>query len=175
MSYKNPQNPGWVIANELTDAELSFLTTFAGLSYSEGDTLKIVGGVPAWVVDSSGTNKGGVVFNFYRSTGLLEEDGFKAVVPYSGTITGWSISTKDGTAQTITLNVKKAPFDDINNFTAIDGSEPIILSSAINNSDTSLSTWTTTVNAGDHIEVTVESVSGTVRGVYGIINITKTS
>ncbi len=53
MSYKNPQNPGWVIANELTDAELSFLTTFAGLSYSEGDTLKIVGGVPAWVVDSS--------------------------------------------------------------------------------------------------------------------------
>lgn len=127
------------------------------------------------VINATSTNKGGVVFNFYRSTGLLEEDGFKAVVPYSGTITGWSISTKDGTPQTITLNIKKAPFDDINNFTAIDGSEPIILSSAINNSDTSLSTWTTTVNAGDHIEVTVESVSGTVRGVYGIINITKTS
>ncbi len=127
------------------------------------------------IINATGANKGGVVFNFYRSTGLLEEDGFKAVVPYSGTITGWAISTKDGTPQTITLNVKKAPFDDINNFTAIDGSEPIILSSAINNSDTSLSTWTTTVNAGDHIEVTVESVSGTVIGVYGIINITKTS
>lgn len=121
------------------------------------------------------TYKGGIQFNLYRSSGLQVNDGFKTVVPFTGTITGWVIATKDGTSQTVTLNVSKATYSNVPTFTDIDGSEPITLSSATKNTDTSLSTWTTSVTEGDHIHISVASVTGTVTGVYGIINVDKTT
>jgi hypothetical protein len=48
MSFFLPQNPGIGGINELTDAEEIFLTTLAGLSYSEGDVLTILSGQPSW-------------------------------------------------------------------------------------------------------------------------------
>lgn len=119
--------------------------------------------------------KGGVQFNLYRSAGLQVGDGFRTVVPFAGTITGWVIATKDGTNADITLNVKKAAYADVPTFAAIDGTEPIKLTAQNKNTDTTLTDWTTNVSAGDHVEITVESVTGIIAGVYGIINITKTT
>lgn len=48
MGFFNPQNPGIGGLDELTNAEEAFLTTLAGLPYSEGDVLTISGGAPAW-------------------------------------------------------------------------------------------------------------------------------
>ena len=45
---RTPQNPGIGGLDELTDAEEVFLTTFAGLSASEGNVLSFVSGAPAW-------------------------------------------------------------------------------------------------------------------------------
>lgn len=119
--------------------------------------------------------KGGVQFALYRSAGLQAGDGFRTVVPFAGTITGWVIATKDGSNADITLNVKKAAYADVPAFTAIDGTEPIKLTAQNKNIDTTLTDWTTDIDAGDHVEITVESVTGIIAGVYGIISIVKTT
>ena len=48
MSFFAPQNPGIGGLDELTNAEEIFLTTLAGLNYSEGDVLQIIAGSPTW-------------------------------------------------------------------------------------------------------------------------------
>jgi hypothetical protein len=48
MTLGLPQNPGIGGLDELTQAEELFLTRLAGLSYNEGDFLKIVSGLPVW-------------------------------------------------------------------------------------------------------------------------------
>lgn len=48
MSFFAPQNPGIGGLDELTNAEELFLTTFASLTYTEGDVLKIEGGTISW-------------------------------------------------------------------------------------------------------------------------------
>lgn len=48
MSFFQPQNPGIGGLDELTAAEEAYLTTFAGLSFNEGDFLTISSGSPAW-------------------------------------------------------------------------------------------------------------------------------
>jgi len=67
MSFRDVQNPGISGWDELTPAEETFLTTFAGLSYQNGDiiyynsgslrrlgvgstgqTLTVASGLPAW-------------------------------------------------------------------------------------------------------------------------------
>mgnify|MGYP001593112362 CR=1 FL=1 len=46
MSFFQPQNPGIAGIDELTNAEQSFLSTLAGLSYSNGDTIYFTSGLP---------------------------------------------------------------------------------------------------------------------------------
>lgn len=53
MSFFAPQNPGIGGLDELTNAEELFLTTFAGLTYSEGDYLQVVGGELVWAPNSA--------------------------------------------------------------------------------------------------------------------------
>ena len=53
---RTPQNPGLGGLDELTDAEEAFLTTFAGLSGTEGDVLSFVSGAPAWSTTVSLSN-----------------------------------------------------------------------------------------------------------------------
>jgi hypothetical protein len=48
MGFFQPQNPGPGGLDELTNAEEAFLTSLAGLSYSEGDVLTIVNNSPVW-------------------------------------------------------------------------------------------------------------------------------
>lgn len=81
-------------------------------------------------------------------------------VPYSGTITGWTI-TSDVSGSAV-VNVWKNTY--ANNpptvADAISGSEKPTLSSASKNQDLSLTTWTTTtITAGDMLIFNVESAS----------------
>lgn len=61
MSYRDTQNPGIGGLDELTSAEEAFLTSFAGLTFNEGEILKIVSGAPAWAVGGGGGGSGDVV------------------------------------------------------------------------------------------------------------------
>ena len=56
------QNPGVGIF-QLTTAEEAFLTSFANLTYSNGDVLTIVGGVPDWVPPSGGIPAGAAMWD----------------------------------------------------------------------------------------------------------------
>lgn len=120
-------------------------------------------------------NKGGISFGLARSSGLVVGDKFRTVVPYNANITGWVIATTDGSSKTITLDVKRATYTNVPTFTAIDGSEPILLTGAVKNENIAVTTWDAGFTEGDHVEVSVLTVTGTVTGVYGIINVTKTS
>jgi hypothetical protein len=93
-------------------------------------------------------------------------------IPYSGTITGWSI-VADQTGSCV-IDVWKDTYDNFPPLVAdsIAGSEKPTLSSAVKNQDLSLSTWTTSVTAGDIIAFNVDSAT-TVTRVNLYINITK--
>ncbi len=94
-------------------------------------------------------------------------------VPFNCTITGWDLYA-DQTGS-IVIDVWK---DTYTNFPpiagdSIAGTEKPTLSSAQKNQDTSLSSWTTSVTAGDVVAFNVDSVS-TVTRVNLSINVTKT-
>ena len=93
-------------------------------------------------------------------------------IPYSGTITSW-ILTADQNGS-IVIDVWKDTFANFPPTVAdtIAGSDKPTLSSAQKSLDTSLSTWTTSVSAGDIIAFNVDSAS-TLTRVNLSINITK--
>lgn len=91
--------------------------------------------------------------------GTVIAAGNKAVLqaPFSGTITSWSfVGIESGS---IVANVKKATYSAWPTLTEIDGSEKPTITTAYKNTSSTLSGWTTTVNKGDWIVVTVESCS----------------
>jgi hypothetical protein len=73
MSFFAPQNPGISGLSELTDAEELFLTTFASLTYNEGDVLTIVSGSPTWIEPSGGTGGEGGTPAWGAITGTLSD------------------------------------------------------------------------------------------------------
>jgi hypothetical protein len=93
-------------------------------------------------------------------------------IPYDGTITGWTILADQ--SGSIVVDVWKDTFANYPPLVAdsIAGSEKPTLSSVIKNQDLALSTWTTSVTAGDIIAFNVDSAS-TVTRVNLSINITK--
>ena len=93
-------------------------------------------------------------------------------IPYDGTITGWNLFA-DQTGS-IVIDVWKDTYANFPPTVAdtIAGSEKPTLSSVQKNQDLSLSTWTTSVSAGDIIAFNVDSAS-TVTRVTLSINITK--
>lgn len=133
-------------------------------------------GVMALVSDLDNLKPSGVSFAFYRSSGLVVGDGFKAVIPYAGEIVGWVLATKDGTNATITLSTKTADISSVPTFTDIDGAgvNRMNLTAQNKNSAGLGLTWSTTIVADTHIEITVAAVTGVVTGIYGIIEIAKT-
>jgi hypothetical protein len=94
------------------------------------------------------------------------------VVPYSGTITQWDI-TSDQTGS-IVIDVWKDTYANYPPTVAdtIAGSEKPTLSSAIKNQDSDLGTWTTSISAGDILKFNVDSVS-TVEKVVLVLYVTK--
>jgi hypothetical protein len=83
-------------------------------------------------------------------------------VPYSGTITGWTMIEASETPITTTsvVDVKLgtyANYDTTPTFTTIAGSEKPTITTSEKGQDLTLTTWTTAVTAGDFIEYTVDS------------------
>jgi hypothetical protein len=71
------------------------------------------------------------------------------------------------------VDIGKATYADYPSFTSIDGSEAPTLTAQQKNTDPSLSTWTTSVTAGDYINFTLSSVSS-LSYIVVAIYITKT-
>jgi len=94
-------------------------------------------------------------------------------IPYDCTITGWDIFADQSGSCVIDLwkdtYANFAPTVD----DTITGTEKPTLSSQIKNQDASLSTWTTSVTAGDIIAFNVDSAT-TVTRINVIIKVTKT-
>jgi hypothetical protein len=93
-------------------------------------------------------------------------------IPYNCTITGWVLLAD--VSGSIVIDVWKDTYGNYPPTLAdsIAGSEKPTLSSAIKNQDLSLTTWSTSVTAGDTIAFNVDSVS-TVQRVHLIINTTR--
>jgi hypothetical protein len=93
-------------------------------------------------------------------------------IPYNGTITGWDIFAD--TTGSIVVDVWKDTYANFPPLVAdsIAGSEKPTLSSAVKNQDLTLSTWTTSVTAGDIVAFNVDSATSVTR-VNLIIYITK--
>lgn len=93
-------------------------------------------------------------------------------VPYNGTITGWDIF--GDTTGSIVVDVWKDTYANFPPTVAdtIAGTEKPTLSSAVKNQDTNLTSWTTSVTAGDIVAFNVDSAA-TVTRVNLIIYITK--
>jgi len=92
------------------------------------------------------------------------------VVPFSGTITGWTIL--GNASGSIVVDIKKATYAAFPTTASIAGTEKPTLASAQKNQDLTLTTWTTSVTAGDIIEFVVDS-SSTVTRVNVAILVTK--
>jgi len=117
----------------------------------------------AWIASNptSGTNTGDQTLPTARAISFTFDGNYASptvasiascIAPYSGTITGWKIIEVNGTSSSIVLTIK-------NNGSAISGTEKPTLSSASTNTDTSLTTWTTSVAKGDVITAYVDSAS----------------
>ena len=80
-------------------------------------------------------------------------------VPFNMTITGWEITADQ--SGSIVVDVWKSTYDNFPPTVSdtIAGSEKPTLSNQQKNQDTSLTTWTTTINAGDYIRINVDSVN----------------
>lgn len=113
-------------------------------------------------------DEGGVVSTGYKG---------RLIIPYAGTITGWTILEISETPITgdIVVDVllgTYANYDTTPTFASIAGTEKPTLSTAVKNQDLALSTWTTAVAAGDIIQFSVDSAA-TVEKVYVSIHITR--
>lgn len=129
-----------------------------------GDTIEWDGS--DWVPSSGGS---GATTNQNRRTIYLVLDGggqaittgIKADVrvPYSGTITGWELVAD--TSGSIVIDVWKDSYANFPPTVAdtITGTEKPTLSSATKNTDTALSSWTTSLTAGDILRFNVDSAS----------------
>lgn len=133
-----------------------------------GDTLEWNGEVWVPVVPA-----GGATTNQNRRTIYLALDGGGSAIttgvkadvriPYNGTITGWELAAD--VSGSIVIDVWKDTYANFPPTVAdtIAGTEKPTLSSATKNQDTTLTTWTTTVTAGDWIRFNVDSASTVTR------------
>jgi hypothetical protein len=142
-----------------------------------GDGSQLIGVISASFATTSGDFKPGSISGSFGITidgaGSVITTGEKgyAIIPYDGTITGWTmIADQSGNC---VIDVWKTSSGNIPLFSdTITGTEkPTLLSQQIN-SDLTLTTWTTTVTAGDVIAFNVDSVS-TITRVNLTIYITK--
>jgi hypothetical protein len=79
-------------------------------------------------------------------------------VDVTGTIESWMVVSRD--TGSIVFDIKKCTYDTYPTFTSIVGSEYPRLNNEIKSRDESLSTWDTTITAGDILDFEVLSCSG---------------
>lgn len=92
--------------------------------------------------------------------------GYKSI-PWDCTITGWVVTAKE--VGSIVFDVKKSTYAGFPTTSSIAGSEKPTLSSSQKNQDLSLSTWTTSLTAGDVVEFVVDSASTVTRATLTIL------
>lgn len=132
--------------------------TFARLGIgSTGDTLRVVGGVPAW---NSGLNHTPTaVWGDGINAGSAQVGTVTYVrVPYSGTITEWDIVANASCTCTIDIWKANNALPTVAN--TITASAKPALSAATTTSSTTLTGWTTTVTAGDVFGFQLSSLTG---------------
>ena len=148
------------------------------VEYEHHQDITVLGDVSATNV--SGTNTGDrnnrQITVFIDGAGSAPTADTKTYVrvPYSGTITGWYIA--GDVSGSCVIDVWK---DTLGNFPptvadTIAGTEKPTLSAAQTASDTSLTTWTTSVTAGDWIGINVDSAS-TLTKIWLAINVEASS
>jgi hypothetical protein len=108
----------------------------------------------------SGIGIAGITIDGGGSTPATGTKGFYQV-PYSGTITGWTLLADVSGSAVIT--VKKSTFAGFPTTTSIVASAPPTLTSQQNATSTTLTGWTTAVTAGDVLEYDLTSVSTVTR------------
>lgn len=160
------------VRRQITD-ELADKISVVGTP-STGDT--IIWDGSQWEPGPSGS---GATANQNRRTIYLVLDGggqtittgVKADVriPYSGTITGWEIVAN--ASGSIVIDVWKDTYANFPPTVAdtITGTEKPTLSSATKNQDTTLSTWTTSLTAGDWLRFNVDSATTVQRVALAIM------
>lgn len=115
-----------------------------------------------------------------RGNGAVITTGYKGRhrVPFSGTITGWTIieSSETPITSSIVVDVKLgtyANYDTTPTFASIAGTEKPTITTSEKGQDLTLTTWTTSVTEGDFLEFTVDSVTDA-EEVMLFIHISKT-
>jgi hypothetical protein len=89
------------------------------------------------------------------------------IIPYNCTITGWEVISASSGNLVVTVNKSTTTSPTAPSWSAVSGSEKPTLSSAARNTDTSLTTWTTSVSAGNQIQVSIDSA--TITGVVDLV------
>lgn len=164
--------------SDLADSGNLIATWNAKVSEAPSDGNQYVRKNAGWetVTIPAGTDKRGPSATF-NGCGLPLVAGTKSLpvrVPYSGTITGWTILSD--VSGSCVIDVWKDTYANRPPTVAdtIAGSEKPTLSSASGNQDVSLSTWTTSVTEGDLIIFNVDSAA-TVTEVFVQLHVTATS
>lgn len=98
-----------------------------------------------------------------RTDGLPITTGIKGTieVPFDMTVTGWTLEADQ--SGSIVIDVKSATYSGYPTTSSIAGTEKPTLSSAQKNQDLTLSSWTTSITAGDILEFVVDSASTVTR------------
>lgn len=153
----NVQN-GWfytITANVTDNAGVTYTNT--GQSFVLGDEI-VWNGIDWTNVGSVRTNKRAITV-LIDGQGIPPTTGSKGFVriPYNGVITGWSIT--GNVSGSCVIDVKKCSYANYPTTASIAGSEKPTLSSVIKNQDLNLTTWTTSLTAGDWVEIYLVSVS----------------
>jgi hypothetical protein len=140
---------------------------------SNGQILTVSSGAPAW--------QNNVHTNVPVGLTVLLDGGGQAIqtsqpkplvsVPFDCMVTAWYVNADQ--SGSIVVDVQRAAAGTPTSFSSIAGTEKPSLSSQQSNSDTSLTTWTTALNAGDWLRFVVESAS-TVQLVAVALHLTRT-
>lgn len=116
-------------------------------------------GVKGWKADPAGgsrTDSIGVTIDGGGSAFTTGSKGFREF-PEACTITGWTIL--GDVSGSCVVDVRRCTYSGYPTTASIAGSEKPTLSSSVKNQDLTLTTWTTSIAAGDILEFVVDSVS----------------
>jgi len=173
----------WTIDNgAVTEAKLSLSNiTTANVSTSAhglcpilpNNTTDFLRGDGTFAAPSGSTAQEDIIGFVVDGAGSAITTGSKGYreIPYGCTINSWTILGKE--SGSCVVDVKRCTYSGFPTTASIAGTEKPTLSSAQKNQDATLSTWTTSLAAGDILEFVVDSAS-TVTRITVSIKVTRT-
>jgi len=115
---------------------------------------------------SSGTDSFGITVDGAGTALTTGSKGYKQI-PFDCTVTGWVVTSKE--TGSIVFDIKRSTYAGFPTTSTIAGTEKPTLSAAQKNEDLTLSTWTTSLSAGDIVEFVVDSASTVTRATVTIL------